>query len=427
MLRRRTLTRAMAAGFAAPLSALTPAARGFELPKAAPNLPIARDESFWAEVGAHYPRTEGILNLEHGYWGQMARPVETAYLDALKRINRQTSYYARRDYATDEHHAIQQIADTLGAQPDEIVITRNATEAAYNLIRQYRGFQPGDAVLLADIDYPKFKTHMRWLHSHRDVRLVEINLPPRVSQAELLERYIATFDANPDLRLMLLTHASNQHGLVLPVAAITDAARSRGIDVICDAAQSWGLLDFRIDDLKVDYAAFNLHKWIGAPLGTGVLYMRRGRQDKFARHPGESESTRDDARSRVHPGTINFAARLTIPAALEFHRAVGADAKEARLRYLRHLWTEPALAMPHLEVLGGADEVSWSGIGSFRIRGKSSRDDAIALQKRLQDEFGIFSVIRTGLASGACVRITPQVYNTPDELARLVKALGKLG
>ncbi len=387
---------------------------------------LARDESFWREVAKSYDRTEGILNLEHGYWGKMAKPVQDVYLDAIRMVNVQNSYYARREFDADDAAATHRIARALGVDDDEIVITRNATEACHNLIRQYRGLEPGDAVLLADADYPDFKTQMQWLAEGRGVRVVEIELPARADQAGLRDRYFEAFDTNPDLKLMLVTHVSNQHGLVVPVAEIAAEARRRGIDVICDAAQSWGLLDFRIGELGVDWAAFNLHKWIGAPVGTGALYMRRGTLDKVAAYPGESDPENTSVAARIHPGTFNFAARLAIAPALDFHEALGPANKEARLRYLRSLWTDEVLHMPHIEVLGGADEDSWTGIGSFRLQGKTTIEDAVELQQRMEKEFGIFTVVRKGLASGGCVRITPQVFNSADEIGQLVDAMKNL-
>ncbi len=387
---------------------------------------LARDESFWRRVAACYERTDGILNLEHGYWGKMARPVEVAYLDAIHMVNSQNSFYARKDYAADEAEATHRIARALGAHDDEVVITRNATEAFQNLVNQYRGLKPGDAVLLADADYPDFKSHMHWLRDGRDVRPIEITLPSRANRAEIRKLYFRAFDAHPDIKLMLLTHVSNQHGLVIPVAAIAAEARRRGIDVICDAAQSWGLLDYRVGDLGVDWAAFNLHKWIGAPLGTGAMYVRRGTLDKIAPHPGERDAEQPTIRTRVRAGTVNFAARLSIPNALDFHETLGPANKEARLRYLRSLWTNEAEDMSHIEILGGSDEASWTGIGSFRIAGRTSIDDATRLQQRLEREFGIFTVVRKGLASGGCVRVTPQVFNSADDIGRLVVAMKKL-
>ena len=389
-------------------------------------LDLAQDEAFWSEVATNYDRTEGIVNLEHGFWGKMAHPVQDAYIDATRRVNTQNSFYARKQFAADEKESVRRVARTLGVHDDEIVLTRNATESIHNLIRQYRGLKAGDAILYADLDYPHFKTAMQWLKGARGAQPIELVIPPRANQAEIFTLYREAFDKNPDLKLMLLMHVSNQHGLVLPVARIAKEARKRGIDVICDAAQSWGLLDYKVPDLQVDWAGFNLHKWIGAPVGVGALYMRRGTLHKVAPYPGDSDPEDVLVSKRVHVGTSNFAAVLAIPNALDFHEAIGAANKEARLRYLRQLWTNEAESMSHIELLGGLDEESWTGMGSFRLSGQQSVEDVTALQLRLEQEFGIFTVVRKGLASGYCVRVTPQVFITPDDMAQLVTALRRL-
>ena len=406
-----------------PLSGRNAAAGLPSSPAGADPSALAQDETFWSEVATNYDRTVGIVNLEHGFWGKMAHPVQDAYIDATRMVNAQNSFYARKQFDADEMESVRRVASALGVHDDEIVLTRNATESIHNLIRQYRGLAAGDAILYADIDYPHFKTAMQWLEGARGARPVKLVIPPRANQEQLFELYRDTFDKNPDLKLMLLMHVSNQHGLVLPVARIVEEARKRGIDVICDTAQSWGLLDYQVPSLDVDWAGFNLHKWIGTPVGVGALYMRRGSLQKVAPYPGESDPEDDLVSTRVHVGTSNFAAVLAIPHALDFHEAIGGANKEARLRYLRQLWTNEAESMSHIELLGGLDEESRTGMGSFRLAGKSSADDVTALQQRLEQEFGIFTVVRKGLASGYCVRITPQVFTAPDELAQLVDAL----
>jgi selenocysteine lyase/cysteine desulfurase len=387
---------------------------------------LARDETFWSEVAANYDRTEGIVNLEHGYWGKMAHSVQDAYIDATRMVNAQNSFYARKRFEADAMESVRRVASSLGVHDDEIVLTRNATEAIHNLIRQYRGLAAGDEILYADLDYPHFKTAMRWLEGARGARPIELIMPPRANQAQIFALYREAFDKNPDLKLMLLMHVSNQHGLVLPVARIANEARKRGIDVICDTAQSWGLLDYQVPSLQVDWAGFNLHKWIGTPVGIGALYMRRGSLQKVAPYPGESDPEDALVSTRVHVGTSNFAAVLAIPYALDFHEAIGAANKEAQLRYLRQLWTNEAESMSHIELLGGLNEESWTGMGSFRVEGRRSEKDVTALQQRLEQEFGIFTVVRKGLECGYCVRVTPQVFTTPDELARLVDAQKRL-
>lgn len=423
---RRTVLRGLASGAVVAIAGSVKARTVGELPKpptdVAPQT-LSRDEDYWSEVASYYDATIGTINLEHGYWGKMARPVQEFYLSATRMVNKQNSYYARRDYDADHRSSVQRVARALGAEESEIVLTRNATEAIHNLIRQYRGLRSGDAVLYADADYPSFKTTMAWLEKVHDVNAVEIELPARANQQELLNKYISAFDANRNLKLILLTHVSNQHGMVIPLKAIAAEARIRGIDVICDNAQSWGLMDYRISDLDVDWAGFNLHKWIGAPLGVGALYMRRGSLQKIAPYPGEVDLNNTDAGARVHTATSNFASILAIPAALDFHESIGCANKEARLNYLRNLWTREAEAMSNIEVLGGTDKASRTGMASFRMVGKNTIEDAKRLQQKLEKDFGIFAVVRKGLASGGCVRITPQVFNAPWQIDRFVDAL----
>ena len=387
---------------------------------------LAMDEAFWRDVGSHYERADGIINLEHGYWGKMARPVLERYIAATQMVNKQLSVYARKHYGRDMAESVERVAGALNVSADEIVLTRNATESIQNLICQYQGLTADDTVLFADIDYPSFQQTMQWLADTEGTTAVVVNLPGRASQQMIFEAYISAFDANPNLKLILLTHVSNQHGLVVPVARIAAEARTRGIDVICDNAQSWGLLDYTMPELQVDWAGFNLHKWIGAPVGVGALYMRRGTLEKVLPYPGETDHDNTRIGAHVHTATSNFAAILAVPAALDFHESVGGANKEARLRYLRGLWTTEADTLPHIEVLGGADETSWTGMASFRLRGQSSPAEVRALQQRLEQEYGIFTVARYELSSGACIRVTPQVFTTPDELAQLVAALKTL-
>ncbi|MFT6517018.1 MAG: selenocysteine lyase/cysteine desulfurase [Candidatus Azotimanducaceae bacterium] len=428
---RRRFVGGLAAGSALSLSSpLLMAASATAVPGTAEGAvsaaQLARDEAFWREVAASYDRTQGIINLEHGYWGKMARPVQEYYVKATKMVNAQNSFYARKGYGQDMLGAVQRVAGALGVNADEIVLTRNATEAIHNLIRQYKGLQEGDKVLFADLDYPSFKEVMGWLQASRQVSAVTLVIPPRTNQETIFRRYLDAFDANPELKLILLTHVSNQHGLVVPVARIAAEARRRGIDVICDSAQSWGLLDYSVPDLQVDWAGFNLHKWIGAPVGVGALYMQRGSLEKVTPYPGEVDPTHSLARTRVHMATANFAAMITVPAALDFHESIGAANKEARLRYLRSVWTDEAVSMSHIELLGGLDEASSTGMGAFRLAGKTTIEHAKHLQQRLENDFGIFTVVRDGLDSGGCVRITPQVFTAADELGQLVSAMKKL-
>jgi selenocysteine lyase/cysteine desulfurase len=267
---------------------------------------------------------------------------------------------------------------------------------------------------------------MKWLADRRGVRVVRIVIPEPANRENVVGAYAAAMDANPGVRLLLLTHLNNKTGLVLPVAAITTLARRRGADVILDAAHAWGQINFDVDDLGADFIGFNLHKWIGAPIGVGVLYIRRGRLGDIDRKMGDEDQPSDNILSRVHSGTANFAAFLTVPAALDFHAAVGAAHKVARLRYLRDRWVRAIRDLSNLDVLTPDDPEMAGAITSFRLHGRTSSEDHQRLAETLRKQYGLFTVRRTGLERGDCVRVTPALYNSPADVDRLVTALKQL-
>jgi isopenicillin-N epimerase len=375
--RRRFLasTGALTAAAALPLRA---AIQQLERPAGDPAR-TASDEAYWQRVAAQYRVTDKVINLEAGYWGMMAVPVAEEYLRHIDRVNRESSYYARRAYGGDLAAVRKRVAAFLGAGPDEIAFARSATEALYVLIGGYSRLKPGDAVLYADLDYPAMQNAMRSLARTRGVEVVRITIPEPASHDAVIAAYTRAFDRHPSIRLALLTHVSNKTGLVIPSASLASLARSRGADTIVDAAHGIGQLDLTIPDIGADFVGFNLHKWIGAPLGVAAFYIRRGRIVDVDPAMGEDGAGID---SRIHTGTTNFAAFLTIPSALDFHEAVGRPQKAARLRYLRDRWVLASRDLPHVQVLTPDDPGMAAGITSFRGAGARPPPTTTALSKR---------------------------------------------
>lgn len=389
----------------------------------APPLELAADETYWRTVAAQYDLPQEVIQLEHGNWGVMSKPVLSAYERHQHMVNRLGSFYARREFRSDFERVRRRVAAVLGVDSREIALTRGATEALQALIGGYNRLRSGDAVLYADLDYDSMQEAMEWLRLRRGVHVIRIALPEPASHQSLIDAYAAALDAHPRVRLILLTHVSHRTGLVLPVKEILALARERGMDAIVDSAHAWGQIDFRLRDLGVEFAGLNLHKWIGAPIGVGVLYIRRDRirdVDPFM----SPEAEPDDIDARVHTGTANFAAFLAAQDALDFHEAIGGTpAKEARLRFLRDLWAEHLRGWEPLQILTPEDKRLTCGITSFRIRGRTGVEENAAICRVLHERFGIFTVHRAGVAGGACVRVTPAPFTPKEHIEHLVRAL----
>lgn len=383
---------------------------------------VARDEAYWERVAAHYRVGDGYTNLEAGYFGMMAAPVLAEYHRQIDRVNAHNSHYARRGYGSDIERVRERVAHALGAAPAEIALTRGATEALQRLIIQYRNVGPGDAVLYADLDYGAMQHAMDALARQRGAEVVRFDFPAWPTRQRILEAYATALDSHSRIKLVLLTHLNNKTGFIIPVREIVAMARERGADVIVDAAHSFGQCDLTLADLGADFVGCNLHKWLGAPVGAGVMYIREGRLGAIDRMLGESGSE-DRIDSRIHTGTANFATYLTVPAALDFHDAVGQAAKAARVRYLRDRWVNAVRDHAGIDVLAPDDRDSVAAITSFRLHGRTSREANQAIVAELLEKYGLFTVWRTGVATGDCVRVTPALYNRPADSDRLAEAL----
>ena len=387
---------------------------------------VAGDETYWEKVAAQYEVTDQVTNLEGGYWGMMARPVLDAFHRNTERVNRESSFYARTRFGREANDVRERVAASLGVGPGEIAFSRNATEALQALISQYNRLDAGDTVMYADLDYPAMQQAMNELAQRRAATVATLDIPePAESKAQILQAYAAALEAHPRTRLLLLTHANNKTGLVHPVKEITTLARTRGVDVIVDAAHSWGHIPLDVAGFGADYVGMNLHKWIGAPIGIGAMYIRETGLDGIDRAHGDTGSL-DSIQSRLHTGTMNFATILTVPDALDFQESIGWENKYARIRHLRDMWVQEARQIEGVDILTPDDDQLVGAITSFRMHGRGEGDYNRALVNRMVEEYGIFTVARTGVAGGDCIRVTPALYNLPDDLDALVHALREL-
>jgi selenocysteine lyase/cysteine desulfurase len=419
---RTTSLAGIAAAAAAGRLHADPADPTLPSPPSGPLEQVARDEAYWGRIAAQYRVPREPINLEGGYFGLMANPVLEAYHRNIDRANGESSYFARREYPAFERTARQRVASFVGTSVDEVVLTRGATEALQALIGQYQLLQRGDTVLYADLDYNAMQWAMNALAARHGASVARLTIPEPASTSAILAAYTAALDAHPRTKLLLVTHCNNKTGLIHPVRDIVALAKARGADVIVDAAHSFGQIPLTMDELGADFVGLNLHKWVGAPIGAGAMYIRAGRLDAIGIAHGD-EGPADRITTRIHTGTTPFATTMTIPDALDFQLSIGIAAKAARLRYLRDRWVHAVRDLPGVTILTPEDPALTGAITSFRLHGRGTREANAALAATLLDEFGIFTFQRSGIAGGDCVRVTPALYNMPADLDRLADAI----
>ena len=385
----------------------------------------ARDEVFWQTFADRYAVEPGPINLENGYFGRMSRTVIEEYQRNIELINRSNSVHVRQRFERDENLAIlAQLADLIGVAAESVALTRNASDGLQSLIRNYNRLQPGDQVLICDLEYDTVKGAMRWLARHRGVEVIEIDHAHPASFDSLLATYRDAFARYPKLKLMALTHVTHRTGLVMPVKAIVAAAREHGIDVILDGAHALGQIEFKLDDLGVAFAGFNLHKWIGAPLTLGFMYIAPERLADIDPDMGEMHFPVTDIRARTPYSTPNIPALLTLPLVFEEHRAMGGSAaKGARLNYLRNRWVNAVRDLAGIDVMTPDDPRLYCGITAMRF---TRHADQQAMAERLLKDYNLFTVTRSGAASGPCIRITPGLTTTVAHMDVLTQALHEL-
>jgi selenocysteine lyase/cysteine desulfurase len=393
------------------------------------NLPVEADFAVMQRALATlYDVDRSIVNFDAAYYGAMTRPVHAAYMEKSAWVNLYNSTFLRsavagapRDAELDRSRYA--VAAMIGAAPDEVALAGGGTEALYALIANYAPLKAGDAVIYCDVDYDEMQYAIEYLAQSRGARVVRFALPEPHSRANILAAYEKILRETPRARLLLLTHISNRNGLIPPVREIVAMAKARGVDTILDSAQAVGQMPFSVADTGADFIGFSLHKWLAAPLGTGGIYIRRDRQKDISPWLGNRIHAPDDIRARIPTGTVDFAARLTIPAAVAVQQQMGIARKFAHLRALRDYWVSRAADIEGVEMMLPREAENYGAISAFRLPGMKSADQARQAQARFLERHKLLVVAKAGLASGAVLRVTPALFNSSAELDRLVAAI----
>jgi selenocysteine lyase/cysteine desulfurase len=310
------------------------------------------------------------------------------------------------------------VAVLAGCAPEELVITRNTTESLDTVITGF-DWKAGDEAIMAAQDYGAMRDQYKLMSRRYGMVPVEISVPtdPK-SDEEIVALYADAI--TPKTRLLMVCHIINITGQVLPVRKIADMAHARGVDVMVDGAHAFAHLDYKIPDTGADYYGASLHKWLGCPLGTGLLYVKRDKIAKLWPVFAEAGIPDDDIRKLNHTGTHPAHTDLAIESAIAFHTMLGAERKQERLRFLQNYWVKQVRDVPNVMMYTPRDPSRSCAIANVGIRTMSAPD----LGKLLFDKYHIWTVGIDRPATGVNgVRVTPHVFTTTPELDQLVAAL----
>ncbi|MFN7294996.1 MAG: aminotransferase class V-fold PLP-dependent enzyme [Bacteroidota bacterium] len=377
------------------------------------------DDEFWVSMRNQYQLKTDYINLENGYYNLMPEPILNEYLKQLKMMNQEASYYKRTKMADDKIMVREQVAALVGCDKEELIITRNTTEAIDTVICGI-DWKAGDEVIFAEQDYGAMIDMFKQQAKRYGIinKVVSVPNHPK-NDEELIDLYQQQITAKT--RLIMISHMINITGQILPVRKICDMAHSKGVKVLVDGAHAIAHFQFKISDLNCDYYASSLHKWLSVPLGAGMLYVQKNNIEELWPLYGESGYPQNDIRKLNHTGTHPMHTELTIPFAIEFYNKIGRARKEERLRFLTQYWTNKLSNNKKVIINTPNSPERSCGIANVGIEGMKPALMAETLLKKYQ----IWTVAIDGAGVHGC-RITPNVYTTTNELDRLVYAVNEM-
>jgi selenocysteine lyase/cysteine desulfurase len=371
----------------------------------------ARDEDFWSQIQQSFSVTRGIVNLNNGGVSPSPRVVTEALARYIWQQEDATAYTMWEILEPQSETIRTGLAELFGCDREEIAITRNASESLEILLNGI-DFKRGDEILSTTQDYPRMLTTLRQREQREGLvlKLVKIPTPPK-SPSEITEAFAKGI--TPSTRLILISHQINLTGQITPVRDVCRMARAKGIETIVDGAHSFAQLNFRRDDLDCDYFGTSLHKWLYAPKGTGMLYVRREKIERIWPLMAAEQRQAHDIRKFEEIGTHSAAPKLAIGEAILFHQGVGAARKEARLRHLSRYWMGRLKGVPKIGFNTSFDDAQSCAIANVMIEGVKPYD----LTRYLMSAHKIFATPIVHEEFGG-TRVTPNLYTTKAELDR---------
>ncbi len=418
-MKKRTFLKGLAfAGLSTPFSGKSFAA----LVKQASVIPadrLAADDDFWTAIRGDYRLKPDYINLESGYYNILPQSLLEKYITHIREVNYQGSYYMRTVQFDNKKNMAEKVARLIGCHADELILTRNTTESLDMIIGGFP-WQAGDEAVMAEQDYGSMLEMFKQVSRRYGTVNKILSVPNHpVSDEEIVDLYANAI--TPKTRLLMVCHMINITGQILPVRKICDMAHSRGVQVMVDGAHAVAHIEVNIPSLNCDYYGASLHKWLCAPLGEGMLFVKKEHIPIIWPLLADSDRPGNDISRLNHTGTIPVHSDLAISDAIAFYESIGGAKKEARMRYLQQYWTSRVRDLPNVIVNTPKEPMRACGIANAGIRNMKPADLATTLLQK----YKIYTVAIDGANVHGC-RITPNIFTTIPELDVLVNALTEL-
>jgi isopenicillin-N epimerase len=380
---------------------------------------VASDETYWREIQQAFTLDRTIINLNNGGCCPSPRVVHEALKRYLDISNQAPVYHMWQILEPNIESVRRQLALEFGCDPEELDITRNASEAL-QIAQLGITLEPGDEVVTTNQDYGRMLDTWEQRVRRDGIKLTKISFPvPPRSPQDLADRLIAAI--TPSTRVLHFCHITNLTGQIFPVRQVCDEARRRGIKTVVDGAHAFAHFPYKAADLGCDYYGTSLHKWLLAPIGTGFLYVRRENIASLWPLTPADASKVNDIRKFEEIGTHPAANHNAIAEALTFHEGIGIERKAARLRYLRDRWAKRLAEHPKIRLQTSLDPAQSCAIATVQITSVPTPKVVAALWER-------WRIIATPIvhAEYEGVRITPNVYTTIEEIDTFAGAMEKI-
>jgi selenocysteine lyase/cysteine desulfurase len=340
--------------------------------------------------------------------------------EAVDRFNKMTnegpSYYMWRILDQGREPLRYKLAQLAGADVEEIAINRNATEALNTIIFGLN-LKAGDEVIGTKQDYPNMINAWKQRQEREGIVYKQINFQFPIENDEEI---VAGFEKaiTSKTKIIHITHIINWIGQILPVKKITTMAKKHGIETIVDGAHSFGLLDYKVPDLGCDYFGTSLHKFLSAPIGSGMLWIKKENIEKIWPLVCNDKPKSGDIRKFETIGTRSFPIEQGIGEAINFQNGIGNKRKEERIRYLKNYWASRVQNNPKVKIHTSFKDEYACAICGVSVNGMTPGELDSAL-------FTNYKIHTVGIVweNISCVRITPHVYTRIQDLDKLVMAI----